>query len=193
MAPPPPSQTTYIRQRAAQLGLDPNAVMAVAAQEGLGGGIGDQGTSFGPWQLHYGGAYPSFAPHGSAASQQWAWSQAGINYALNAMNRVAHGLRGQAAVSNIVSRFERPANPGREISRALRAYGLPQLAAGFSQATGGFQPQGYGFTSSTPSESHFDPFQSLIQASQIPQGPARTEAYRQMFAQKATAGGYGPR
>jgi hypothetical protein len=109
--------------------LDPKAVLAVAAQEGLGGGIGDQGTSFGPFQLHYGGAYPSSAPQGAQASQQWAWSPAGLQYALSRIASVAGGLHGAQAVANIVSRFERPANPGREIAGALAAYGLPAGSA----------------------------------------------------------------
>src|SRR5499427_10888405 len=105
-------------------GLDPRAVMAVSAQEGLGGGIGDYGTSFGPFQLHWGGAYPSFAPQGNPqAAQAWAWSPAGIDYALGQIQSVAGGLQGAPAVTNIVSRFERPANIPREISGALSAYG----------------------------------------------------------------------
>ena len=104
-------------------GLDPQAVLAVAEQEGLGGGIGDRGTSFGPFQLHYGGAYPSSAPRGAAASQAWAWSPEGVNYALNQIQGVAGGLSGPAAVSAIVSRFERPADPGSEIQGALSSYG----------------------------------------------------------------------
>jgi hypothetical protein len=98
-------------------------VLAVASQEGLGGGIGDQGTSFGPFQLHYGGAYPSWAPQGQAASQAWASSPQGINYALGKIQGVAGGLRGPAAISNIVSRFERPADIPSEIAGATRAYG----------------------------------------------------------------------
>jgi hypothetical protein len=104
-------------------GLDPRAVLAVASQEGLGGGIGDQGTSFGPFQLHYGGAYPSWAPQGQSASQAWATSPQGINYALGKIQGVAGGLHGPAAISNIVSRFERPADIPSEIAGATRAYG----------------------------------------------------------------------
>lgn len=100
-------------------GLDPNAVLAVAKQEGLGGGVGDQGTSFGPWQLHEGGALPQ----GIANPQQWAWSPAGVTYALSRIANVAKGLHGSQAVNAIVSRFERPANPGKEIAGALAAYG----------------------------------------------------------------------
>jgi len=122
-----PSQ---IAAMARSRGLDPQAVLAVAGQEGLGGGIGDQGTSFGPFQLHYGGAYPLSAPRGAAASQAWAWSPEGVNYALNQIQGVAGGLSGPAAVSAIVNRFERPADPGSEIRDALGGYGQTRYTLG---------------------------------------------------------------
>lgn len=105
--------------------LDANAVLAVARQEGLGGGIGDQGTSFGPWQLHVGGAFPSGVV-GRGQEQAWAWSPAGIDYALRHIASVAGGQRGAQAVQSIVTRFERPADPASEVSRAL---GQPYNAA----------------------------------------------------------------
>ena len=117
--------------------IDPKAELAVAAQEGLGGGIGDQGTSFGPNQLHYEGAYPASAPQGAQASQAWAWSVPGLQYALSRVAAVAGGLHGAQAVNNIVARFERPANPGGEIARALAAYGLPPGSASQYQTGGG--------------------------------------------------------
>jgi len=114
--------------------LDPNAVLAVARQEGLGGGIGDQGTSFGPWQLHIGGAFPSGV---TGDKQAWAWSPAGIDYALRHIATVAGGQTGAQAVSSIVSRFERPANIPREIAGALGALGLPvSSASGYTTGQG---------------------------------------------------------
>jgi len=118
--------TRYIRQRAAKYGLDPQAVLAVASREGLSGAVGDQGTSFGPFQLHVGGALPRGRGRG------WAESNAGIDYALGQMGGVARGLRGRAAIENIVRRFERPANPGGEIAGALAA--LPSFGAGAGPA-----------------------------------------------------------
>lgn len=134
--PPPPSTRTsayvygpaelaYISAKAKALGLDPQAVLAVAATEGgsLPAAVGDNGTSFGPWQLHAGGALPAdIWAKGATYSRQWADSPAGIDYALNGINKVAHGLRGQQAVSSIVSGFERPANPEAEIERAISIY-----------------------------------------------------------------------
>lgn len=114
------AQLNLIRSLAIKRGLDPAAVLAVAAQEGLSGGIGDQGTSFGPFQLHVGGAFPQ-GIHGDR--QNWAWSPVGLKYALDRMASVASGLKGGPAIRALVRRFERPAAPDREIAGALSAYG----------------------------------------------------------------------
>ena len=45
---------SYIRYAAAQRGIDPETAVAVANSEGLNTYIGDYGSSFGPFQLHYG-------------------------------------------------------------------------------------------------------------------------------------------
>ncbi len=111
----------YVLRRSPQYRLDPNAVIAVAIQEGLSGHIGDNGTSFGPWQLHQGGAYPSSAPQTPNAANAWAWSPAGVDYALGRMSTVAGGLKGRAAVHAIVYRFERPSDPASEYSHAIQA------------------------------------------------------------------------
>jgi len=118
-------ERSYIVSHAQQLGLDPRAVLAVAATEGvtLPSHIGDSGTSFGPFQLHAGGALPPDVwSKGASYAQQWANSPAGIDYALGRIQTVAQGLQGQGAISNIVSKFERPADPAAEISRATSIY-----------------------------------------------------------------------
>ena len=112
-----------ILQGARARGLDPNAVLAVARVEGLGGGVGDQGTSFGPFQLHAGGALP----RGISNPRAWAESQAGINYALDQIARVAGGKRGRAAIAHIVSRFERPSDIPSSIAKWSRC--LPDTIA----------------------------------------------------------------
>lgn len=125
------NQILYIAQRARQMGLDPAAVLAIASHEGLGGGVGDHGTSFGPFQLHQGGALPANIP--LSQGQQWAWSPAGINYALSRIASVARGLHGRDAVTAISTRFERPANPSAEIADAMAHYGqFGNLGAGSS-------------------------------------------------------------
>lgn len=45
---------SYIRQAATQRGIDPDVAVQVAKSEGINY-TGDQGSSFGPFQLHYGG------------------------------------------------------------------------------------------------------------------------------------------
>src|SRR5438552_159350 len=131
----------YIIRGARRRALDPNAVLAVFKQEGLGGGIGDYGTSFGPAQLHIGGALPrAIGARGPRFAQQCAWSPAGLDYALNQIAGVARGQRGRAAVQSIVSRFERPADPSREIAGALGAYGSVG-AAGRPLGVGPTAPQ----------------------------------------------------
>lgn len=123
--------------------LDPRAVEGIASHEGLSGGIGDNGTSFGPFQLHWGGAYPGFAPHGSSqAANAWAWSPQGIDYALNQIQSVAGGRTGLDAISNISRRFERPADPASEIADAARHYGIAvpngsPIPSGYGGAQGG--------------------------------------------------------
>jgi len=118
----------YIVQRAIQLGLDPNAVMGIAHHEGLSGGVGDNGTSFGPFQLHQGGALPKNIPLSQA--QNWAWSKPGIDYALGQMAASgAKGLRGRAAVTAISQNFERPANVPAEVADAMKWYGKSGGAA----------------------------------------------------------------
>ncbi len=101
------------------------------------GEVGDGGTSFGPFQLHVGGALP---PGRNAA---WANSAAGVLYAMQHMSTVARGLRGLPAVQAIVSRFERPAAPGPEIASAwsgYRSFGAP-LPSGYAAGGGGADTQ----------------------------------------------------
>ena len=116
--------------------LDAQAVLAIAAHEGLSGGIGDPGTSYGPFQLHKGGAYPSSAPQDPTAANQWAWSPEGLNYALQHIQGVAGGLTGLPAIQAISTRFERPANPQAEIADAARRYGVPYSGGGTAPAPG---------------------------------------------------------
>lgn len=144
-APAPLSRTeliSYVNRQAPQLGLDPQAVLAVAAQEGLGGGVGDQGTSFGPWQLHKGGTLPTtIGRQGADAAQAWAWSEAGVDYALNQMAEAgAAGQSGNDAITTIVSKFERPKNPQAEIDAAEGAYGT---GGGVGTITPGGVPKPY--------------------------------------------------
>lgn len=130
----PKDLPAYVRQVAPQFGVDPAAALSMAQHEGMVGGRadpGDNNTSFGPWQLHIGGALPSsIGALGPEAAQKWAWSTDGINYALKAMaddngssNIAAHarGLTGWAAV-NAIAHWERSADIPGQAESAWRTY-----------------------------------------------------------------------
>lgn len=162
MSPQPPNESRVRAALQQYPGLDPNAVIAVARTEGLGGGIGDQGSSFGPFQLHqHGGAYPSWAPQNPSAAQAWAWSPTGLNYALNRINTVASGLHGGSAIANIVKRFERPADPTSEIARAASYLGVP-VPAGTNALFPGVAPSGGTGAAGGAAPSNTNAFAALI-------------------------------
>ena len=114
------------------MGVDPKAALAVASVEGgFGGAIGDNGTSFGPFQLHIGGALP----RGVSNPQVWANSPSGIRYALAQIAKVSRGLQGRAAIDAIVRKFERPADPDSEVIKALSRYGSIPMGGAPGAAT----------------------------------------------------------
>lgn len=137
MAPPNPI-VNLIVQGARARGLDPAAVLAVASQEGLSGRIGDGGHAYGPFQLNNaGGVITGTHPAvNDAATQAWASSPSGINFALDKIAGVARGLHGAQAVNAIVTRFERPRDPAKEVAGANAAYGnySGSYSAGAAQA-----------------------------------------------------------
>lgn len=115
----------YIAAQAAALGLDPRAVLGVATAEGgFGGAVGDGGHAYGPFQLNNAGGVITgkFPGKNSGAAQSFANSQAGIDFALKAMAKVAGGLKGMAAIDAIVSGFERPKNSQHDLSTASAYY-----------------------------------------------------------------------
>jgi hypothetical protein len=120
----------YIAGTAQRLGLDPAAVIAVSGTEGLSGGIGDNGTSFGPFQLHVPGRYNRAITDAGApplsdpnAANAWANSPVGITWALEQMAAVARGLTGASAINSIVYNFEAPADKPKEVRLATANYG----------------------------------------------------------------------
>lgn len=130
----------YIAQGSTARALDPAAVLAVASTEGGFGGPtsqpGDFGTSFGPFQLHRGGALPS----GVGDPQAWAWSEQGIDYALDRIAGVAQGLVSDSAIHNIVYQFERPADPARESALAGSRYSGFRSLTSLLTSPGGTDP-----------------------------------------------------
>lgn len=122
-----PQLAAFIRAGSTKRNLDPDAVLAIdtAAEGGLYGAVGDNGTSFGPNQLHAGGALPAAIwAKGAAYAKQWAQSAPGLNYALDGLAKVAAGLKGNSAIAAIIAGFERPKDYGD-----LVAQGVPPLTA----------------------------------------------------------------
>ena len=117
---------TYVYAAAPGRQLDAAAVLAVAEQEGLGGGIGDGGLAYGPWQDHmteFAGRPWYGRGRNNADVQAWAWTVTGADYVLAQM--VAAGadrLTGTAAINQIVRAYERPADPQGEVDRAVAQY-----------------------------------------------------------------------
>lgn len=123
---------SYVNDNAPQYGLDAAAVLAVASQEGIGGGIGDGGSAFGPWQDHFrmgnrlsDAGRPDLIGASDQALNDFAWSTDGINYVLGQMGSVAGGMVGLDAIAAIVQNFERPRADlvAGEIAGAWQAYG----------------------------------------------------------------------
>ncbi len=95
------------------------------------GSVGDNGSSYGPYQLHVGGALPA------GKGEAWANSPEGIDYAMRQIKTAIGTANGLDAITVGVEKFERPANPGPEISndynwylkQVKRAAGRPPTAA----------------------------------------------------------------
>jgi hypothetical protein len=118
-----PAAIAYLNHLLARRGVDTAAADRVFGVEGLHGGIGDGGHAFGPGQFNdaggvWTGRYAGMSPEQKNAA---AWSPAGLEELAARVAAVARGEHGARAVEDIVTRFERPADPRGEISRALGA------------------------------------------------------------------------
>jgi hypothetical protein len=132
-----PRVKRLIISRARKYGIDPVAALAVARGEGglvnRKDDIGDLagGGSYGPFQLYAQGALPKKFRGNPALADKWAWSPAGIDYALRKMKESgASGLKGEAAVNAIVRKFERPADPDTSVANAVARLGSIKLKGG---------------------------------------------------------------
>lgn len=144
----------HVKAQAAALHLDWLAAIAVASQEGLGGTVGDSGLAFGPWQWHLkefpqrliDAGRPDLIGASNETLNAWTWSTEGINAALSKIAEVAGGLTGHAAISAIVTKFERPRADlvQKEIDGAVRFYtessGAAPPPAGGPPPSGGTTP-----------------------------------------------------
>ncbi len=110
--------------------IDPLASFANAINEGLGGGIGDSGWAYGPWQDHLtefeGRPFYGRGQH-DAGVQAWAWTGEGVAYVHRQMaegSPSASHKRGSAAVEAIVRGYERPGNIPAAITTRDKTYGF---------------------------------------------------------------------
>jgi Prophage tail length tape measure protein len=132
---------------AKKYGVDARAALAVAMHEGgvKFGGVGDNKSSFGPFQQHIGGRNPYGDPAQAAAYSN---SIRGIEAALKGMaDEGARGQTGLQAITTIVEKYEEPLKklrPG-EIAAAFADYKkIPEaisgaLVAGAPKVVGGVQ------------------------------------------------------
>lgn len=112
---------------APRLGLDPRAVKVVAGGEGglKWGAVGDGGYAHGPFQMNAAGGVltDEWKSMGRKRAIAYANSEAGMVDAMRAMAQAgARGQRGLAAVSTIISKYERPANIPLSIERAKQRW-----------------------------------------------------------------------
>ena len=120
-----PNAAALIQQYAQRFNVDPVAALIVALGEGglvnRSGDVGDLGGggSYGPFQLYAQGALPKRLRGRPAAADRWAWSPAGIRYALRQIAGVSRGMHGERAIENIIRRFERPEDPDASVEAAL--------------------------------------------------------------------------
>lgn len=142
----------YIRQKAQALGIDPNVALRVEHHEGgafnpgAPDGGGDGGSSFGPFQLHYGGINPSM-PHpgmgddftkatGLSAKDPNTWHQQ-VDFALGRaaqsgwspwMGAAAEGIHGMDGIGGRpVHALAAALAPGPTVERAQSQFGAVGL------------------------------------------------------------------
>jgi hypothetical protein len=111
----------YVGTHAPEYGLDGAAVLAVAEGEGLKTTPGSHWTvpgenypSLGPPSWYTGASDGAFIVQQQGSVEkaaQWSWTPSGLDYWLQkvATESKAQGLTGSAAISRIVTNFERPA------------------------------------------------------------------------------------
>jgi murein DD-endopeptidase MepM/ murein hydrolase activator NlpD len=131
----------YILGRTKAAGGDPRAVASVAYAESAGFTkfVGDEGTSFGPFQLHVGGGLPASVRDDPSTPQDeralWANSPVGVSYGVGRAVGASRGKSGSDAIAAIVSGFERPADYGRGVAAGLSPDAAARQTRDYSVAT----------------------------------------------------------
>jgi cell wall-associated NlpC family hydrolase len=119
-------------QRAAKAnGIDWRAPAAIAYHESHlnPAAVGDNGTSFGFFQLHQGGALPAGTPISQATNPDW-----NANFAARAIKALGiQGLPVNQQIYQISKRFERPTNVAGEVSDAQNYYRTTLAGLGAGQ------------------------------------------------------------
>lgn len=119
---------SYIRQAAIQRGIDPDTAVSVAKSEGLNSYAGDSNSSFGPFQLHYGGV----ASGGNAVSGlgDEFTAATGLNARNPATTRQQIDFALDHAANNGWGAFHGAANSGVGEFQGISKGGRPTLLAG---------------------------------------------------------------
>lgn len=148
-----------IAQACADYGVDTRAVVADAIHEGAGGGIGDGGWAYGPFQDHltqFAGRPFYGKGKDNPVVNAWAWSENGIRYSVRQMATAkpsARGLTGHPAVYAIVYGYERPQDKaGAYRTRAAEYDTLAAKGSGWAQYAAALfaGPQAGGGVDTTP-------------------------------------------
>ena len=149
----------FIRRTAARLGIDPRVAVAVAKSEGLGAFVGDRGTSFGDFQMHFGGSgirglnagglgdvfnrtHPGIDardPKNWRAVDEWALGYAkkhGWGDWHGAARIGVHGFRGIGKGNPEAVMPERPKPTGRAIEARARPSYSPHITVNVASADG---------------------------------------------------------
>lgn len=123
--------TQEIIQESLRKHVDPRAALSIVPHEGgfqAAPGTydpdtqGNPGWSYGPFQLRSPGGLPIESSGAYGPGYYFAWSKDGVDYAVDQIATVAQGETGLQAITDIVTRFERPANAQAEIQKAYDTY-----------------------------------------------------------------------
>lgn len=159
-----PNGLAAIKQAAKANGVDWRPIAAIDYHEsGLDPtSVGDNGTSFGLAQLHRGGALPSTVSNAQALNPLW-----NANFQARAIKALGiQGMPVEQQIAQISRRFERPADPSKEIADATNYYRTTlagqQPVSAAPAALAGTAPQPTLQTAQQPSTMNLAPLQASL-------------------------------